>query len=105
MTSGEAVDWRSKAACLEADPELFFPLTDQGPSRAQVNAAVALCLGCSVRETCLTWALDNDIHHGVWGGATEEQRHTILRGKQIHQDLERLSAIASAPAPRYRVSA
>jgi WhiB family redox-sensing transcriptional regulator len=73
------VDWRSKAACLEADPELFFPLTDQGPSLAQAREALEFCGGCQVREACLSWALDQEIGHGVWGGTTEHERRTAKR--------------------------
>lgn len=92
------MDWRDQAACREVDPELFFPLTDQGPSRVQEQAAVQHCMGCQVREKCLDWALDNEIHHGVWGAATEQQRLAIIRGRQIDQDLHGISQ-------RYRVSA
>lgn len=73
------MDWRSKAACLEADPELFFPLTDQGPSVVQVGEALEFCHQCGVRESCLNWALDQEIGHGVWGGTTEHQRRTAKR--------------------------
>jgi WhiB family redox-sensing transcriptional regulator len=93
-----AVDWRDRAACREADPELFFPLTDQGPSRVQTLAALEHCRRCEVREACLNWALDTGIQEGVWGGSTEEQRHIILRGRQVYQDLDRMSE-------RFRVSA
>jgi WhiB family redox-sensing transcriptional regulator len=86
------MDWRSGAACLTADPELFFPLTDQGPSRWQVREALEICSSCTVREACKNWALDNDIHHGVWGGTTEEERRTLRRRRQVRQDLDSLTA-------------
>jgi WhiB family redox-sensing transcriptional regulator len=71
------MDWRSKAACLEADPELFFPLTDQGPSQWQIGQALEYCRGCAVREACRDWALEQDVHHGVWGGLTESERRAL----------------------------
>jgi len=73
------VDWRSKAACLDADPELFFPLTDQGPSLVQVREALEFCGTCQVREACLDWALEQEIRHGVWGGTTEHERLSSRR--------------------------
>jgi hypothetical protein len=30
-------DWRSDAACLSADPDLFFPVSSSGPSLEQVT--------------------------------------------------------------------
>lgn len=71
------MDWRANAACLDADPEQFFPLSDCGPSIRQIDSALALCSGCQVRSQCLDWAIANDIRHGVWGGATEQQRYAI----------------------------
>jgi WhiB family redox-sensing transcriptional regulator len=67
---------------------LFFPLTDQGPSRMQTMAALEHCRRCPVAEACLNWALDTGIREGVWGGSTEEQRHIILRGRQVYADLD-----------------
>jgi WhiB family redox-sensing transcriptional regulator len=77
------MDWRSKAACLEADPELFFPLTDLGPSQWQIREALEYCNGCAVRAACRDWALTHDIHHGVWGGLTEQERRS-----QTHRRLK-----------------
>ena len=37
------MDWRSKAACLTVDPELFFPIGNTGPAIRQVAEAKAVC--------------------------------------------------------------
>ena len=62
------MDWRSKAACLSVDPELFFPIGNTGPAIAQAAEAKAVCRECAVQAICLQWALDNNQDSGVWGG-------------------------------------
>ncbi|MDY2941162.1 MAG: WhiB family transcriptional regulator [Varibaculum sp.] len=75
------MDWRSKAACLSVDPELFFPIGNTGPAIAQTERAKAVCATCDVIETCLTWALDNNQDAGVWGGTSEDERRALKRRK------------------------
>jgi WhiB family redox-sensing transcriptional regulator len=73
-------DWGSRAACRSADPELFFPVSETGPSTAQVTEAKAVCARCEVRGECLAFALVTWQPHGVWGGTSPEER-TVLRKK------------------------
>lgn len=69
-----ARDWRSRAACLGEDPELFFPVVEEGPlCAAQVAAAKAVCARCPVRRTCLEDATER-LSHGIAGGLTAEER-------------------------------
>ena len=72
-------DWRHRAACLEEDPELFFPIGTSGPALVQAGEAKAVCAGCEVRERCLAWALATGQDHGVWGGLDEEERRALKR--------------------------
>jgi WhiB family transcriptional regulator, redox-sensing transcriptional regulator len=76
------MEWRERAACLDVDPELFFPISDSGPSRYRTQQALAVCAGCPVRAECLDWSLEQNIMHGVWGGLSEDQRATVLRRRQ-----------------------
>ena len=71
--------WRNHAACLDADPELFFPTGSTGPALGQIEAAKAICGRCEVVEPCLTWAMDFGQDAGVWGGLSEEERRTLKR--------------------------
>jgi WhiB family redox-sensing transcriptional regulator len=65
-----ARSWRARAACLDKDPELFFPIGDQGPALPQIAEAKAVCQRCPV-------AHKEDF--GVWGGTTEEERRLLRR--------------------------
>lgn len=70
----DEVDWAEAARCRGVDPELFFVrgLSDAKP-------ALKICARCPVKEDCLSYALANDIDHGVWGGLTERQRRAVAR--------------------------
>jgi len=76
------LEWRPQAACLNQDPELFFPIGVSGPAVTQAEEAKAYCRRCSVVNECLEWALATGQHYGVWGGLTEEERHTLRRRRQ-----------------------
>jgi WhiB family redox-sensing transcriptional regulator len=53
------------AACLAADPALFFP--EPGDTAAE-EKALAVCAGCPVLAQCYAWAVDNGERWGIWGG-------------------------------------
>lgn len=80
LVSASANDWRHRAACLEEDPELFFPIGDmnRGPARLQAEAAKAVCRRCEVVDTCLEWALTTG-QEGVWGATTDHERRALIR--------------------------
>lgn len=59
------MDWRHKAACLNEDPELFFPIGNTGPALAQIEEAKKVCQRCEVREECLAWALEAGQDHDL----------------------------------------
>ncbi|WP_028708624.1 WhiB family transcriptional regulator [Propionicicella superfundia] len=73
------MDWRHQAACLNEDPELFFPVGNTGPALMQIAEAKKVCRTCPVREPCLQWALDAGQDHGVWGGMSEDERRALRR--------------------------
>jgi WhiB family redox-sensing transcriptional regulator len=73
------MDWVNRAKCRNEDPELFFPIGCTGPAAMQVEAAKAVCAGCSVREECLEWAIRTGQDSGVWGGLAEEERRALRR--------------------------
>jgi WhiB family redox-sensing transcriptional regulator len=77
--TGNDVNWRSAGACLSADPDLFFPLSPDGPGERQIARAKVICAGCQVRRACLDFALVHDQVYGIWGGTTPEDRQRERR--------------------------
>lgn len=75
------MDWWSQAACLQEDPELFFPVGTRGPAVLQVQEAKAVCRRCFVRAQCLEWALIGGPDHGVWGGLDAPERSQLKRSR------------------------
>ncbi|SNT13217.1 WhiB family transcriptional regulator, redox-sensing transcriptional regulator [Micrococcales bacterium KH10] len=73
------MDWRSRAACLTEDPELFFPIGNTGPALVQIEEAKAVCGRCEVVDTCLKWAIESGQDSGVWGGMSEDERRAFKR--------------------------
>ncbi len=75
--------WLHQAQCQDAEPELFFPASEDEtlPAvAAQVAAAKAVCAGCPVSGG-VGWALAWDLHARGFGTGTQvdvqqhESRH------------------------------
>ena len=71
--------WRDRAACLDEDPELFFPIGNTGLALVQVEEAKAVCRRCEVVDICLKWAVEFGQDAGVFGGLSEDQRRALKR--------------------------
>lgn len=82
MTSTDTTrkpDWRKDAACRDTDPEVFFPTgTDVGWKKTEAQAKT-VCFSCPVRRDCLTFALNEGIRDGIFGGLTEKERYALRR--------------------------
>lgn len=63
--------WHQHAAC-RGMTALFFP-----PRGENAHHAKAVCATCPVRDECLNDALDHGDKHGVWGGASENERRRM----------------------------
>ena len=66
------LDWQSDALCATTDPEAFFPEDGRATQTAKT-----ICGMCTVTETCLKYAVDNEFIEGFWGGKTERQRRMM----------------------------
>jgi WhiB family redox-sensing transcriptional regulator len=71
------VNWRVRAACLDADPELFFPEGTMGPAIEATTRAKRICGACPVQAPCPDRALRHQADFGVWGGRTEDERRAF----------------------------
>ena len=79
---GSAANWRSAGACLSADPDLFFPISTQGPGEKQIARAKRICAGCRVSQECREFAQTHELTYGIWGGTTPEDRQRERRRKR-----------------------
>jgi WhiB family redox-sensing transcriptional regulator len=84
----EEDDWRHEAACAGEETDLFFPVGFSPAALAQAHEAKQVCARCPVRLPCLQFALETGQDAGVWGGLTEEQRHTMKRRSNKLGDLK-----------------
>lgn len=75
----DGMDWRTRAACRDVDPELFFPVGTTGPALVQIDQAKGICRTCNVTDECLSWAIDSGQESGVWGGLSEDERRAFKR--------------------------
>ena len=76
--------WQTRAACRDADPELFFAPGDDyavPAAAAQVAVARAVCHGCPVRFECLTWVVESGEDFGLWAATTPDERRAIRRNR------------------------
>ncbi|MGY0056119.1 WhiB family transcriptional regulator [Streptomyces sp. LZ34] len=79
------MEWWRHAACVDEDPELFFPVGVAGPAAQEQQArAKEVCGRCPVRDECLEYALSMGVTHGVWGGTGEEERRALRRRARRH---------------------
>lgn len=72
--ASERVEWMDDASCAEVGTELFFPEVGE-----PADDAKRICKGCPVRLDCLTYAMDNNEQHGLWGGLTTNQRRRLAK--------------------------
>lgn len=84
-------------ACVSTDPEIFFPkspleiknqpggspLRDMksyaGKALSPIEVAKSICMECEHRIDCLSYALNNNIRWGIWGGTTLKEREKLNR--------------------------
>ena len=74
--------WEEDARCRRYDPEIFF-----APKATAERRAKAICGRCPVRGDCLSFALENRVQFGIWGGMNGRERTRLLRAEVRGSDL------------------
>lgn len=71
--------WTALAACIGADPDLFFEQTTEDE-----EAARAICAVCPVRLHCIDYAIEarEFRYRGMWGGLTHRQLRGMWQRKR-----------------------
>ncbi len=69
--------WMADGNCRLHPPATFFPSDGVGVDRAR-----KICRDCPVSVTCLEYALESRIDHGVWGGCSERERRRIIKRRR-----------------------
>jgi WhiB family transcriptional regulator, redox-sensing transcriptional regulator len=94
-----ASDWPSLGACLDQDPELFFPAARSVTAWVQLALAKNVCARCPVRGECLRFALATGQEYGVWGGTSEQERKQMRRLVRVGSQRPPVWAAARADSP------
>lgn len=67
----------TRLECTEMDPGYWFADEndeDEKYGHSEQVIARTVCGRCLIRKQCFQYAIENDIQHGVWGGAVPAQR-------------------------------
>ena len=81
----EPMTWMTEGACRGAEQDQFFPEKTFGGNQYK-KVIENFCNVCSVKESCLNFALDN-FELGIWGGTTNRGRKAI-RAKMVKEQKE-----------------
>lgn len=88
-------DSEARPACMDVDPETFFPAPGD---KKTADYAKAVCRSCPVRPRCQDQGDGNTF--GVWGGLTEQERRREQRRGLRRTDVARLVHIQQARRSR-----
>ena len=85
-------EWMDKSACLNSDPELFFPV--RGKSHTAKSAKTICKTQCSVQYKCLAFAMmherkDDLRRHGIFGGLDEKERRALQKQLNALEEQEK----------------
>lgn len=80
----EDVRWKDKAACREADPQIFDTEPRPGFTKKVRTAFLAearkFCDRCTVISQCLEYATKYNEPTGIWGGMSPAERRSHVKG-------------------------
>lgn len=91
--------WTDDALCTQVGaPDMWFPETGADNTKD----AKAICAKCPVRETCLEYALDNHLEHGIFGGTTRNERRVLRKERGVPEQPSQRVAERDALAKKVR---
>lgn len=72
--------WMASGTCATTgNPDDWF--ADEGMRGKRMESytrqAIEACRSCPVQQTCLEYAIDEEIPYGVWGGVTAQGRRRL----------------------------
>ena len=75
-------NWQDEGACVGKPSSWWFAEGDSEDAIADRRRAKKICVGCPVREQCITFGITIDASDGLFGGLDREERVAIahLRG-------------------------
>jgi|TARA_R100001460_G_scaffold6712_2_gene17452 WhiB family transcriptional regulator, redox-sensing transcriptional regulator len=74
--------WKNRAECIGEDPDIFFEYLEH-------EKAVKLCQACEVRFECLSYAVENRIRDGFWGGVKWNSRRKLTNKSNLIEFIEK----------------
>jgi WhiB family transcriptional regulator, redox-sensing transcriptional regulator len=74
--SGRA-GWQLAGACVDLDPEIFFPAGTVVQAARQAKAAKRACRSRTVTSACLETAVASQQREGIWGGLDAGERSRL----------------------------
>ena len=74
--------WKNRAECIGEDPDIFFEYLEN-------EKAVKLCQACEVRFECLSYAVENRIRDGFWGGVKWNSRRKLTNKSNLIEFIEK----------------
>ncbi|KIF67570.1 hypothetical protein HY68_01295 [Streptomyces sp. AcH 505] len=85
----DTTSWQRLSGCTGHDPEMWFQERKKSAvAKATTRIAKAICGACLVRDDCLAEAqrvegvTSPDRRHGIRGGLTGTQRHSLVRPRR-----------------------
>ena len=64
--------------CSGMPTDWWFPPPHQsGEVLTNMRAAIAICNGCTIKQKCLEFALDNPSLQGIWGATSPRARNNL----------------------------
>ena len=89
LVQDEDTGWQLRAVCRDEAMAGSWDVDPDGKPSEANRAALAVCEGCPVRQSCLDFALAVEgawPRWGIWGGVLPRDRERITRARRRRAD-------------------